>query len=192
MAFVTIWGTQLGIDIASAGLALAIFACSVACAMLFINHRFLTAAAMLGVFALVGTIYFAYRTVITPSGSWPVMYAALKEVSGRERRERIEALVPMFHFGEVRQLDWYLLSQRWNVCHRMWHQSDCRMPPGPLEPEGSVRDDILALGRSLPPDEDGRRSPPRRSELRASRAGVPYDSTDATRNARSETREVLP
>jgi hypothetical protein len=148
MVFIWIGGPQLGIDLWSAGLALLVLAAVV----LFIAtaiRRKLALSVLAGLFVLGGTFYFTYRTLVTPSGSWPVMYAAVNEKAGVERRERIAELLPLWHHGEVRRVDWYVLSRRWGVCHRMWEESGCRMPAGHMEPEGFVREEILLLANEL-------------------------------------------
>ena len=148
MAFIWIGGPQLGIDAWSAGVALLVLIAVLSCVAA-IRRRNATKVALTGFVLVFGSLYFVYRTLVTPSGSWPVMYAAVNEMAGAERRERISELMPLWHFGQVRRVDWYFLSRQWGVCHRMWTQSDCRMPAGPLEAEGFVRDDIYALAKEV-------------------------------------------
>jgi hypothetical protein len=148
MAFIWIGGPQLGIDAWSAGLALLVLAAVVLC-MAAALRRKLAISALAGLSVMLGTFYFTYRTLVTPSGSWPVMYAAVNEKTGAERRERITELMSLWKHGEVRRADWYFLSRRWGVCHRMWEQSGCRMPTGHMAPEGFVRDDIYALAKEV-------------------------------------------
>lgn len=147
MIFVWIGGPQLGIDTGSAILALLILFLLIVSAVAAIRREHLiTALASMSV--VLGSICFMYRTLVTPSGSWPVMYAAVLEKSGAERAERIAELMPLWYFGQVRQIDWYFLSRRWDVCHRMWEQPGCRMPNGRIEPEGLVREYIFDLGKA--------------------------------------------
>jgi len=146
MAFIWIGGPQLGIDIWSAAVALLVVGAVGVWVTAFLRRN--SAVSALAAFAVVfGASYFVYRTVVTPSGSWPVMYAAVNEKAGAERRARIAELMPLWQHGQVRQLDWYFLSRKWGVCHRMWRETGCRMPQGDLEPEGFVRDDIYALAK---------------------------------------------
>ena len=146
MAFIWIGGPQLGIDVWSAGLALLVLAAVVLCVAAGLRGN-LALSAPGAVLAIVGSLYFTYRALVTPSGSWPVMYVAINGKAGAERRERIAQLMPLWHHGEVRRADWYFLSREWGVCHRMWEQNACRMPAGQMEPEGFVRDDIFALAK---------------------------------------------
>jgi hypothetical protein len=148
--FIWIGGPQLGIDIGSAGVAALVL---VAMSWLFIatwrgRRRSMAAAGLLVVF---GGLVFIYRTLVTPSSSWPVMYAAVTEVRGSERRQRANELMAIWHeYGQVRRLDWYFLSRKWNVCHLMWEQEGCRMPKGHWEGEGFVREMIAALPTEHP------------------------------------------
>lgn len=148
MAFIWIGGPQLGIDVWSAGVALLVIAAALWC-IAAIRRRNATIVAVASFAVILGSLYFVYRTLVTPSGSWPVMYAAVNEMTGAERRGRIAELMPLWHYGNVRRVDWYFLSRRWGVCHRMWKESECRMPPGQLEAEGFVRDDIYALAKEV-------------------------------------------
>lgn len=148
MAFIWIGGPQLGIDVWSALVALFVLVAAVVCVVALVRRSVVVST--LAVFAvLFGSGYFTYRALVTPSGSWPVMYAAVNEKSGAERLSRIAELMPLWQHGEVRRVDWYLLSRRWGVCHRMWQEGECRMPKGHLEAEGFVRDDIYALAKEI-------------------------------------------
>lgn len=144
MAFIWIGGPQLGIDLWSAGVALLVLAALV-CLAVALRRRHRSSAALAGIAMILGSGYFVYRTLVTPSGSWPIMYAAVSEATGDERRRRIAQLLPLWHYGQVRRVDWYLLSREWGVCHRMWEQRDCRMPVGRYEAEGFVRKDISEI-----------------------------------------------
>lgn len=148
MAFIWIGGPQLGIDLWAAAVALVLVAAAVVCAVALFRGK-VAISAIAGFVMLLGGVYFVYRTLVTPSGSWPVMYAAVNEKDGAERRARIAELLPLWHHGQVRRLDWYFLSRRWDVCHRMWEENGCRMPNGRLEPEGFVRDGIHALAKEI-------------------------------------------
>jgi hypothetical protein len=120
MAFVWIGGPQLGIDAWSAGIALLALG-AMSWSILMIREGEGARAARAGVVALLSL----------------------------ERRERIADLLPLFHSGEVRRVDWYFLARRWDVCHLMWKQHGCRMPGVPLEPEGTVRENIYALAKEI-------------------------------------------
>ena len=146
MAFIWIGGPQLGIDIGSAALLLLLLGVAVSIVVCVLRRKH-SVAVLASIGLVLGSLYFLYRTLVVPSGSWPVMYAAVNETTGVERRERIAALLPLWNFGQVRSVDWYLLSRKWGVCHRIWAQSECRMPSGQLAPEGFVRDDIQALAK---------------------------------------------
>ena len=144
MVIIWIGGPQLGIDIWSAGLALFIFIATAVCGVAIVRRK-RSMAAIASIAIVLGSVYFVYRTLVTSSGSWPVMYAAVLETTGAQRRERINELLPLWNHGQVRRVDWFFLSRRWNVCHRMWQQESCRMPTGQMVAEGFVREDIYAL-----------------------------------------------
>ena len=114
MFFVWIGGPQLGIDIWSAGIALVAFGAMV-WSFLMIREGQKARATRAGVLVFVCALSFVYRTLVTPSASWSVMYAAVSETTGNARREKIAELLPLFHSGEVRRADWYVLSRRWEV-----------------------------------------------------------------------------
>jgi len=72
MAFIWIGGPQLGIDIWSAAVALLVVGAVGVWVTAFLRRN--SAVSALAAFAVVfGASYFVYRTVVTPSGSWPVM-----------------------------------------------------------------------------------------------------------------------
>lgn len=145
MIFIWIGGPQLGIDIESAGVAVIVLGAMV-WAFIAARRRGTRSMAVAGLVVVVGGLVFIYRTLVTPSGSWPVMYAAVTEVRGAERRQRANELMGIWHeYGQARRVDWYFLSRNWNVCHRMWEQPGCRLPKGHWEAEGFVREMIFAL-----------------------------------------------
>ena len=148
MVFIWIGGPQLGVDIGSAGLALLTLIATAVCGGAIVRRK-RSMAAIASIAIVLGSVYFVYRTLVTPSGSWPVMYAAVLETTGAQRRERINELLSLWNHGQVRQVDWYFLSRRWNVCHRMWQEEGCRMPAGQLVAEGFVREDIHALAKDV-------------------------------------------
>ena len=92
MAFIWIGGPQLGIDAWSAGVALLVLIAILSCVAA-IRRRNATKVALAGFVLVFGSLYFVYRTLVTPLGSWPVMYAAVNETAGAERHERISELM---------------------------------------------------------------------------------------------------
>jgi hypothetical protein len=142
--FIWIGGAQLGIDIESALLALMVLGL-LAWFVIAALRRDRLQVTIAGLAVVAGSMSFVYRSLVTPSASWPVMYAAVTEVRGDERRQRAAELLPLWHFGQVRRVDWFLLSRRWGVCHRMWEQVGCRPPKGHWEAEGFVRELVYKL-----------------------------------------------
>ena len=73
---------------------------------------------------------------------------------GRKRRFVVRAadLRANWHLGEIRMVDWWLMSRRCDVCHGMWPQEQCVRPPGPYEAQGIARESLeeIATARRDP------------------------------------------
>ena len=99
-----------------------------------------------------------YTTVMAPAAAWPVILGAVREATGPVRIEREEQIRTFWHYGEMRAADWFVLSKIWGVCHRLWGESSCRTPDGPLEAQGVAREILrnISIGRRMTSIEEDR------------------------------------
>jgi hypothetical protein len=74
---------------------------------------------------------FAVDSTLAPQRVWPLIWAAYWDVDAPKRSDLAADLkqkwirYSMPVEGDIRAVDWLLLSYKWGVCHELWPQSDC-------------------------------------------------------------------
>ena len=147
MVHITPFGIHLVLDGAGAILFLLMMATlgAMSVGMLGRKRRFVARTAVL----LAGlSLAVLHRGMVAPAESWPVILAAYESSSGVARLQRAADLRANWHMGEIRMVDWWLLSRRWKVCHGMWPQRECTPPVGPYEPEDFARETLEEIATS--------------------------------------------
>ena len=147
MVHISPFGIHLALDGAGAVLFLLLMAVlgAMSVGMLGRKRRFVVRAAVL-LAAL--SIAVLHRGMVAPSQSWPVILAAYESSKGIARLQRAADLRASWHMGDIRLVDWWLISRRWDVCHGMWPQERCTQPPGPYEPQGDARELLEEIATS--------------------------------------------
>jgi hypothetical protein len=87
----------------------------------------------------------AVYSTLAPQRVWPLIWAAYWDVDAAKRPELaadvkqkwIRYSMPVE--GDIRVVDWLLLSYKWGVCHELWPQSDCVHASMPRESLGLAR-----------------------------------------------------
>lgn len=147
MVHITPFGIRLVLDGTGAILFLLMMATlgAMSVGMLGRKRRFVVRTAVL----LAGlSIAVLHRGMVAPAGSWPLILAAYESSTGVARLQRAADLRASWHMGEIRMVDWWLLSRRWNVCHGMWPQAECARPAGPYEAEEFARESLGDIATS--------------------------------------------
>ncbi len=147
MVHITPFGIRLVLDGAGAILFLLLMATlgAMSVGMLGRRRRFVVRTGML-LAAL--SIAVLHRGMVAPAQSWPLILAAYESSSGIARLQRAADLRANWHRGEIRMVDWWLLSHRWHVCHGMWPQGECTRPAGPYEAQDSARESLEDIATS--------------------------------------------
>ncbi len=120
-------GYQVGLDLWSIALLLAALAFFIA-AMFKAGAPTHVLASALCIAGLATSTVVLARGIMAPEQSWVTMLGAIEEASGEARAERVRDLQENWHHREIRALAWFWLSHRWNVCHHLWQQQNCRLP----------------------------------------------------------------
>jgi hypothetical protein len=144
MAYIGPGGVQLALDVLSAGLLVVVIVVTCGGVAMAVARRW-RPAVILSLVGIATATTLSYRAVMAPAQSWPIMLAGLDEASGAERLLRVQEVRDAYHLGEMRAVDWLRLSHRWNVCHLMWKQDECRLPAGPYEAQGIAREDLASI-----------------------------------------------
>jgi hypothetical protein len=94
------------------------------------------------------TAIFARGFVLDPR-IWPLILATYDESSGGIKVRRREDIQRHWHSVGMTAIDWFSLSSKWNVCHKLWPQDNCHLPAGPFDADGIAREILenVASGR---------------------------------------------
>jgi len=139
-------GYQVGLDLWSIALLLAALAFFIA-AMLKVGPATHLLASGLCIAGLATSSVVLVRGVMAPEQSWVTILGAIEEASGETRAERVRDLQENWRHREIRALAWLRLSYKWDVCHHIWQQQNCRLPV--------TQEDSVGIAREILDEFDG-------------------------------------
>ena len=92
-----------------------------------------------------------FRGSMVTEAAWLTMLGTIETSGFKERDQRVQELSVFWNTDveTMRAVDWYSLSNRWNVCHALWKQTKCNNPIPSEQAVGVARELLNGMVGSI-------------------------------------------